>query len=130
MECTWRSIFIISSLLYIAKYENNYIGGILILTYNGIIHDWYAGACDEYLKLCPNDLLAWHPIEWGSENGYHTFDFLGAGKPDEKYGVRDFKKRFGGQLVNFGRYKKIHSPSYGWLRGGLKCGGESNESMV
>ena len=95
----------------LAEYEDNYIGAILILIYKETfmtrgdthehentkvfsyqrIYDWYAGACRDYLRLCPNDLLAWHSIEWGSENGYHTFDFGGAGKPDEEYGVRDFK---------------------------------------
>jgi len=102
---------------FLAKYENSYIGGMLILTYDGVIYDWYAGAHKKYLKVCPNDLLVWHAIEWGSENGYHTFDFGGAGNLDNKEheGIRDFKKQFGGQLVNFGRYKKIHSPRKLWL---------------
>ena len=106
--------------LLLAKYENNYIGGILILTYDGVIYDWYAGADREYLKVCPNDLLTWHAIEWGSKNGYHTFDFGGAGNPNnnEHEGIREFKKQFGGQLVNFGRYKKIHSPRKLWLAEG------------
>ena len=94
----------------LAEYEDNYIGAILILIYKERIYDWYAGAFRDYLRLCPNDLLAWHSIEWGSENGYHTFDFGGAGKPNEEYGVRDFKKQFGGKLVNYGRYTKVHSP--------------------
>jgi len=33
----------------------------------------------------------------------------GAGKPSEKYGVRDFKAKFGGNLVNFGRNTWIPS---------------------
>lgn len=99
----------------LAEYEDNYIGAILILIYKERIYDWYAGACRDYLRLCPNDLLAWHAIEWGSENGYHTFDFGGAGKPDEEYGVRDFKKQFGGKLVNFGRYTKVHSAKKLWI---------------
>ena len=28
---------------------------------------------------------------------------MGAGKPNEKYGVRDFKAEFGGELVEYGR---------------------------
>ena len=32
------------------------------------------------------------------------FDMMGAGKPDDGgYGVRDFKLKFGGELVEFGR---------------------------
>ncbi len=47
-------------------------------------------------------------MEWGSENKFNIFDFGGAGKPGEEYGVRNFKKRFGGKSVNFGRYELIH----------------------
>jgi len=62
-------------------------------------------------------LVAWHAIGWSSEKGYHIFDFGGAGKPNNKEheGIRRFKEQFGGQLVNFGRYKKIHSPRKLWL---------------
>ena len=104
-----------------AKYKelniDNYIGVMIILTYSGVVYDWYAGAHDEYLSLCPNDLLAWHAIGWSSEKGYHIFDFGGAGKPNNKEheGIRRFKEQFGGQLVNFGRYKKIYSPRKLWL---------------
>ena len=95
---------------FLAKYDGEYIGTIVVLIYKGVIYDWYAGASGEYLRLCPNDVLPWYVVEMGSNNGYHTFDFGGAGKPDEAYGVREFKRQFGGGLVNYGRYKKIHSP--------------------
>ena len=95
---------------FLAKYEDEYIGTIVVLMYKGVIYDWYAGASREYLRLCPNDVLPWYVMEMGSNNGYHTFDFGGAGKPDEEYGVRKFKRQFGGDSVNYGRYKKIHSP--------------------
>ena len=95
---------------FLAKHEDKYIGAIVVLIYNGIIYDWYAGASRDYLPLCPNDILPWHVTEWGSKNGYHTFDFGGAGTPNEEYGVREFKRQFGGEMVNFGRYLKIHSP--------------------
>ena len=35
---------------------------------------------------------------------------MGAGKPDDHYGVRDFKQEFGGKLVEHGRYKYINKP--------------------
>ncbi|MFQ6119470.1 MAG: lipid II:glycine glycyltransferase FemX [Methanosarcinales archaeon] len=100
---------------FIAKYEEDYIGARFVLTYNGMVYAWYAGVLKEYSRLYSNDLLAWHAIEWGSSNGYHVFDFGGAGKPNEKYGVREFKKQFGGNLVNIGRYKKVHSPRKLWI---------------
>ena len=95
---------------FLATHQDKYIGAIVVLMYNGIIYDWYAGASRNYLQLRPNDILAWHAIEWGTKNGYNAFDFGGAGNPNEEYGVREFKKQFGGEMVNFGRYTKVHSP--------------------
>jgi len=100
---------------HLAKYNDEYVGGRLSLIYKKTIYANYVGVPRRYKDLNVNPLLNWHVIAWGSENGFHTFDFLGAGKPNEEYGVRDFKKQFGGHLVNFGRYKKIHSPIKFWL---------------
>lgn len=97
--------------VFLLNHEGIYIGGMVAPMYKGTIYEWYICSHRAYSKLYPSELVTWHPIEWGSENGYHVFDFLGAGKPDTDYGVREFKSKFGGELVNFGRYKKIHSPS-------------------
>jgi lipid II:glycine glycyltransferase (peptidoglycan interpeptide bridge formation enzyme) len=56
-------------------------------------------------------LLWWHVIKWGINRGYHTLDLGGAGKPGKEYGVRKFKARFGGELVNYGRYLNVFSPA-------------------
>ena len=37
------------------------------------------------------------------------YDFGGAGWPDEEYGPRDFKAKFGGDLVCYGRYRRIYA---------------------
>jgi lipid II:glycine glycyltransferase (peptidoglycan interpeptide bridge formation enzyme) len=34
---------------------------------------------------------------------------MGAGAPDQDYGVREFKARFGGELVNYGRFIRINN---------------------
>jgi serine/alanine adding enzyme len=95
---------------WITKHDNKIIGMCLVLIYRGILSVWYLGAFRNALKFHPTELLSWHVIEWGSTNNYQTFDFCGAGKPNESYGVREFKSKFGGDLVNYGRYMKIHSP--------------------
>jgi lipid II:glycine glycyltransferase (peptidoglycan interpeptide bridge formation enzyme) len=98
------------AIFYLAKYENMYIGARAILNYKDLIYDWYAGALLEYLSLYINEALVWHSLKEGVNNGYHLFNFGGAGKPNEEYGVREFKRRFGGKMVNLGRYRKIYSP--------------------
>ena len=35
---------------------------------------------------------------------------MGAGKPGDNYGVRDFKAQFGGELVEHGRFLRINKP--------------------
>jgi lipid II:glycine glycyltransferase (peptidoglycan interpeptide bridge formation enzyme) len=102
---------------FMAKYEGKYIAAILILLYKGIVYDWYAGSSQkqEDLVLCPNDLIAWYVIEWGANNGFHTFDFGGGGEPGDTSGWIEFKRQFGGKLVNYGRYTKIHQPKKLWF---------------
>jgi serine/alanine adding enzyme len=99
----------------LAKYNGEYIAGRLILTYKKQIYDWYACASKEYLQLYPNDFLIWDILKWGSENGYHTFDFGGAGNTNERVGIQRFKNRFGGKMVNYGRYTKVHKPKRLWF---------------
>jgi len=96
--------------VFIASNENKIIGTMYTLCYKGVIYDWYAGSYQEYYKKYPNDLIPWKVFLWGKENGFHTFDFGGAGKPYVSYGVRDYKKKFGGEFVNYGRYEQIHKP--------------------
>ena len=82
------------------------------LLYKDTIYGWYSGMDRNYSSFTPNELLMWHILSWGAENDYKVYDFGGAGKPDEDYGVRDFKAKFGGELVNFGRNKHIPSPVF------------------
>ncbi len=80
------------------------------LLYKDTIFGWYGGVNRTYSNYVPNELLMWHILEWGSRNGYRIYDFGGAGKPDEAYGVRDFKAKFGGELVCYGRYTWVPNP--------------------
>lgn len=86
------------------------IGTLVALCYKDTIYDWYAGSSREYYHKYPNDLLPWNVFLWGKEKGYKIFDFGGAGKPGKPSGVRDYKKKFGGTFVDFGRYSKVHKP--------------------
>jgi lipid II:glycine glycyltransferase (peptidoglycan interpeptide bridge formation enzyme) len=94
----------------LATFEGKIIGFRFLLGYNGLLYDWYAGSLPEYKEKYPNDILPWEIMKWGISNGFKTFDFGGAGKPGINYGVRDYKMKFGGELVNFGRFEKVHKP--------------------
>lgn len=80
------------------------------LLYKGVMYGWYGGVDRRYTSALPGELITWHILEWGAASErFHTYDFGGAGDPAEDYGVRGFKAKFGGELVSFGRYKRIHS---------------------
>lgn len=100
----------------VAKYRDRYIATRLVLTYKGVIYDWHVGATRKFLSLKANDLLVWHILEWGLENGFHKFDFGGGGESKEaSAGWVEFKRRFGGKAVNYGRYTKIHKQKKIWF---------------
>lgn len=89
---------------------DEFIGGRISLLFKDRLYDWYAGVSGDKLSLYPNDLLVWHIIEWGCRNRYRLFDFMGAGRPGERYGPGEFKRRFGGRLEDYDRYELVHQP--------------------
>jgi lipid II:glycine glycyltransferase (peptidoglycan interpeptide bridge formation enzyme) len=94
-----------------AVYKGEIIGVRIVLLFNHMIYDWYAGSKREYYRYYPNDFLPYKIIEWGLKHSqYNKFDFGGAGKPGVSYGVRDHKLKFSDNLIELGRYEKIHHP--------------------
>lgn len=91
-------------------HKEELIGARYAFIFKGTIYDYYAGSDKNYYKIYPNSFLPWQVMMWGKSNGMTLFDWGGAGKPGVPYGVRDYKAKFGGQFVNFGRYEKIHKP--------------------
>lgn len=100
--------------VFVADLKGIIIGTRVELCFKDLVYDWYAGADDKYKSFYPNDVLPYYILLWGKENGYKTFDFGGAGRPDVPYGVRDHKMKFGGQLVEYGRFERVnHKLIYG-----------------
>jgi serine/alanine adding enzyme len=95
----------------LAEAEGVMIGALMLLLYKDVVVYWYTATLRDYSALRPADLLVWRSLELGQQSGYRTFDFGGGGSPETRYGVRDFKAKFGGDLVNFGRHTIIHSPA-------------------
>ena len=93
-----------------AFHEEKMIGTRAVLCYKDYVFDWYAGSYKEFYNLRPNDFLPWEVFLWGKQNHYSLFDFGGAGHPDVPYGVRDYKLKFCSDLVNPGRFQKVHKP--------------------
>ncbi len=91
--------------------DNKIIGGIMCMMHYKTLFEWYVCGLDrEYKDLYPSVMATWASIKYAKDNGFEYFDFLGAGNPNEKYGVRDFKSKFGGITTNYGRYIRINKP--------------------
>jgi len=96
--------------IFLARVDEHYVSTCLLLMHKGRIIDWYAGSERAFSSYSSGELLIWHTLQWGKEHHFHLFDFGGAGNPEEDYGPRRFKAKFGGTLVNYGRNTCIHAP--------------------
>ena len=97
--------------ILLVEYEGKIIGGILCpVTAGKVIYEWYVCGLDrEYRHVYPSVLATWAAIEYAISNNIPQFDFMGVGLPHRPYGVREFKKRFGGSMVNYGRFSRINN---------------------
>jgi serine/alanine adding enzyme len=98
--------------VFIVKHEGKVIGGSYcpVLENRGIYTFYYCGVRDYHKTIFPTHLAVLAAIEYAIDNNIPMFDFMGAGLKEEKYGVRSYKKAFGGELVEHGRYIKILKP--------------------
>lgn len=96
----------------LVKYEGKVIGGMMCPIFAGkAIYEWYVCGLDEvYREQYPSVMATYAAIEYAKQNDIPMFDFMGAGVPDQPYGVRDFKMEFGGEMVEYGRYLCVRKP--------------------
>jgi len=92
-------------------YQGKIIGGILApVTPGKTIYEWYVCGLDhQYREVHPSVLATWAALDYAVKNNIPRFDFMGVGVPDREYGVRDFKSRFGGEMVNYGRFARVNN---------------------
>ena len=99
-----------AGLFILAEKEGQVVAARVALKFGKSLYDWFAGATIQASSGHVNESMVWWVLCYGIQHGCEWFDFGGAGRPDQPYGVRDFKAEFGGTLVNFGRHKYILSP--------------------
>ena len=102
-----------SSAFLLVEYEGRIVGGTVCMGLPGVaLYEMYACGEDGAQKtIFPSEVTTFAGLQFAAENGYPKFDMMGAGKPgDGGYGVRDFKLKFGGELLDLGRYEFICKP--------------------
>ena len=101
-------------IIRLVQCEGKIVGGILSpVTPGKTIYEWYVCGLDQqYKEVHPSVLATWAALEYAVEHDIPRFDFMGVGIPEREYGVREFKSRFGGEMVNFGRFARINHKYY------------------
>jgi serine/alanine adding enzyme len=98
----------------LVEYDGKIISGMMCpITPNQEMFEWYIAGLDHDFKgtgIYPSSIATWGAIEYSSRNNIPKFNFMGAGHPGDDYGVRDFKLKFGGELINVGRHIRINKP--------------------
>lgn len=98
--------------LILVRYNGNIVGGIVCVGLKGTpLYEWFVcGEDSRYKNIHASTLATFGGIQYAFSNGYPVFDMMGAGKPNDGYGVRDFKAKFGGKLVEDGRFIAVLNP--------------------
>lgn len=101
-----------SSRFFLVEYDGEIVGGSVCVCLEGkAMFEWMKCGDDHFHKnIRPSSVATWFGIKHAAENGCKLYDFMGAGKPNEPYGVRDFKAEFGGELVEHGRFVCVCKP--------------------
>lgn len=106
-----------SARFILTELEGKIVGGTVCMELPGkALYEWFACGIDGvYPHIYPSTYATYLGIKYAAENGCKIFDMMGAGKPDEAYGVRDFKAKFGGEPVEYGRFLYIRKPLLYWI---------------
>lgn len=111
IEFFYKFVGLKEAKLIVVKHQNRIIGGMATIALpNGNCYEWFVCGDDiDSKNLYPSVMATWVGIQTSIENQHPLFDFMGAGAPDADYGVREFKSKFGGEEVEFGRFLYVNS---------------------
>lgn len=98
--------------VFVVIHNDKIIGGSFCFYYKNMAINtlYYTGLRGYHKKIFPTHIAIMGIIEFAIENNLKMIDFMGAGKPNVNYGVRDYKLQFGGDLVEHGRFNIIFKP--------------------
>lgn len=102
-----------TAVFLLVEYKGRIVGGTVCVGLPGVaLYEMYAcGEDGVYKNVFPSEVATFVGLQYAAEHNYGKFDMMGAGKPDDGgYGVRDFKLKFGGELLELGRYAYIGKP--------------------
>ncbi len=101
-----------SAIFLLVKKDGVIIGGGTYVSLAGrTCYAWWGGGKSHLPKgIHPLFVANYEAMRYAANHDMPLFDMMGAGKPNEQYGVRESKKQFGGTLVEHGRFLYICKP--------------------
>jgi len=101
------------NIFYAVSADGDYLGGIGLLPSPDGRYLLYKYAATVH-RFCENELMIWHAIQYAKDAGYAYFDMSWMWPTEDKnsdvYRLYQFKKKFGGDLVDFYSYVKLRRP--------------------
>jgi serine/alanine adding enzyme len=97
--------------VFVTLHNNKIIGGsfCFYIEDKSISTMYYCGLREYHKKIFPTHLSVMAAIDFGIRNKLEYINFMGAGLRSKEYGVRKYKQGFGGELLEFGRFRKINN---------------------
>jgi len=108
------------SKLYIAEYQGETIAGLIATFYKDTATYYYGASSNKHRNVMAPYLLQWHAIKEAKAQGCKYYDFLGIAPEGAKNhpwkGVTEFKRKFGGEVVQYDHAKeRIYQPFWYWV---------------
>ncbi len=106
MEKQWDMLNPVGYTGFLAYENANPIGGIKISSFNGYVMEFsiVRSKQDTTAKLYAQDLLKWKILEWGIQNKFNYYDFMGVNpysKNKKEEGIYRYKQKWGGTLYKY-----------------------------
>lgn len=95
--------------VFTAFYQGTPVASACFLAFKKRVICWYAGTM-RLPGIPAMTTVFWQAMKEFAMEGYELFDFAGGGWEGQDYGPGKFKARFGGNVTNHGRYRKVYSP--------------------
>lgn len=86
----------------LVEYGGKVIAGAILLKFGNSFHLEYSASDQQFLKLCPNQMLIWECIKMAIENGAETFDFGRSALSNKS--LVEFKERWGAERRQLSYY--------------------------
>ena len=100
--------------LFIVKHKRKVVGGMACVILPGsTMYEWFM--CDEVENSNGRDVYAgtvtnWSGIEYAAKNNIFRLEFMNIGKPTADFKAHEYKRKYGGQSVELGRFLFINKP--------------------